>query len=616
MPITPTYPGIYIEELPSSTHAITAAPTSITVFVGYTHPFKTDPANWGKAVEIFSFTDYEREFGGLYTSGVVESHVAYAVNQFFLNGGADAYVVALQPNYYDPSTQPMTNKGAVAPAVLQVGSVTFTALEPVDLIPVTVTINNVQNTFTTGDTADIQVSYGSRAETYRKVNLNPGDANFISKRINGSSQLVSVSPSYNPPFVAATNVAMSQGTPVPIGSVAFTAIQATTTTPMTVTVGNVRQTVVAGDTADVSITYGANPPENFVGVTLNPSDAANFIEKRINGVSVNVTVSPAYAAPFGPVNQVALGYPSGSPSASWTTFNAGDFAPVFAQDSSLDKVSIFNLLVIPGVCDNGVLSEGVAFCERKLAFAIIDPPRQDSADGEDGLPLIGDDIQTAIVPKSANGALYFPYLQSNDPLTGDLVELPPSGTVAGIYARTDVNRGVWKAPAGLETTVVNTIGVVERGRMTDMRQGTLNPLGVNCLRDFPGIGTVVFGARTLVTDNPAFEQWRYVSVRRMALFLEQSLYQNLGWVVFEPNDEPLWVAIRMEIESFMLSLFHQGAFQGSRPSQAFQVKCDSSTTTQQDIDNGIVNIIVAFAPLKPAEFVIIQIAQLAGQTQS
>jgi phage tail sheath protein FI len=158
--------------------------------------------------------------------------------------------------------------------------------------------------------------------------------------------------------------------------------------------------------------------------------------------------------------------------------------------------------------------------------------------------------------------------------------------------------------------------VVDTGRMTDNRQGTLNPKGVNCLRDFTGVGTVVFGARTLVTQNPAFLQWRYVPVRRMALFLEQTLLANLTWVVFEPNDDPLWVAIRTSIESFMLSLFHQGAFQGSSPSQAFQVLCDSSTTTQQDIDSGVVNIIVAFAPLKPAEFVVIKIAQLAGQTQS
>ncbi len=144
----------------------------------------------------------------------------------------------------------------------------------------------------------------------------------------------------------------------------------------------------------------------------------------------------------------------------------------------------------------------------------------------------------------------------------------------------------------------------------------MNPLGVNCIRTFPGSGTVVFGARTTTTGNLAFEQWRYVPVRRMALFLEQTLLANLGWVVFEPNDEPLWLAVTTSIQAFMLTLFHQGAFQGSTPSQAFQVKCDSSTTTQTDIDNGVVNILVGFAPLKPAEFVVIQIAQLAGQAQS
>ena len=523
MPITPTYPGIYIEELPSSAHSITAAPTSVTVFVGYTHPFKTNSANWGKAVEIFSFTDYEREFGGLYTSGVIESHVAYAVNQFFLNGGAVAYVVALQPtSYYDSSG---TNRGSVQAATLQIGAIgmTITGLEPIDLIPMTVTVNNIQTTSTAGDTADLTISYGSRGETFRKVNLVQGDPNYIETRVNGISQLITV-----------------------------------------------------------ARTVPATP----------------------------------YSPPFLALNQVALNY--SLVITGFTTFNAADFAPVFQADSSLDKVSIFNLMVLPGVADNGIWSEALAFCERKQAFLILDPPVQDSADGEGALnlPKIGDDIQTSVVPKSTNGALYFPYLQSNDPLTGNIVELPPSGFVAGIYSRTDVNRGVWKAPAGLETTVVNTIGVVERGRMTDARQGTLNPLGVNCLRDFPGIGTVVFGARTLVTNNLAFEQWRYVPVRRMALFLEQTLYRNLGWAVFEPNDEPLWVAIRTTIENFMLSLFHQGAFQGNTPSQAFQVKCDSSTTTQQDIDNGIVNIIVAFAPLKPAEFVIIKIAQLAGQTQA
>jgi phage tail sheath protein FI len=220
-------------------------------------------------------------------------------------------------------------------------------------------------------------------------------------------------------------------------------------------------------------------------------------------------------------------------------------------------------------------------------------------------------------PRSQNGAIYFPYIQSNDPNSGAPVNLPPSGTVAGIFARTDSNRGVWKAPAGLETTILNTAGVVTSGLMTDPRQGTLNGLGINCLRNFPGIGTVVFGARTLVYPNTALRtQWGYVPVRRMALFLEQTLKLNLTWVIFEPNDEPLWIAIRTTIESFMLSLFHQGAFAGTKPSDSFQVKCDSSTTTPDDVNNGRVNIIVAFAPLKPAEFVIVKIAQLAGQAQT
>jgi hypothetical protein len=223
----------------------------------------------------------------------------------------------------------------------------------------------------------------------------------------------------------------------------------------------------------------------------------------------------------------------------------------------------------------------------------------------------------SLVPKSVpNGALYFPYVNTIDPVTAQPLPLPPSGYVAGVYARTDNDRGVWKAPAGLETSLLNTTGVVDSGRMTDMRQGVLNPLGINVLRSFPGTGTVVWGARTLVTNNPSFQQWRYVPVRRMALFLEQTLLNNLGWVVFEPNAEPLWSAIRISIEGFMLSLYRQGAFFGTTPSEAFQVKCDSTTTTDEDIGNGIVNIVVGFRPLKPAEFVIIKIAQLAGQTQA
>src|SRR5262249_49544279 len=151
-------------------------------------------------------------------------------------------------------------------------------------------------------------------------------------------------------------------------------------------------------------------------------------------------------------------------------------------------------------------------------------------------------------------AIYFPRLKSTDTLTSTARDMAPGGYVAGVFARTDNNRGVWKAPAGLETILSNTTGVVDSGKLTDMRAGLLNNDAINAIRPFPGVGTVVFGARTLVgaKDNTAFEQWRYVPVRRMALFLEQTLLANLGWVVFEPNDEPLWLAIRTSIESFMV----------------------------------------------------------------
>lgn len=549
MPVQTTYPGIYIRELPSSTHTITAAPTSVTVFVGYTHPFKTQVFN--KPIELFSFTDYETWFGGFFRSSVFDAEsvhfgdIAQAVNQFFLNGGANAYVIGLQAR---------SGGQAIAPATATLGPLAFAARELIDADhEMHVTINNVSATSASlpfsapnDETADVTISFGPPltsplsghgyvTETYRQVGLNPRTA-------------------------------------------------------------------------------AGKPNPNYVGTRIGT--AGKFVSSL---VTVNVLPSSgpliAGSQKFGP----ALG--SGT-----TIFNSLDFSSVFQQDTPLDKLSVFNLMVIPGVTDLGAVSAATAFCEQKRAFLIMDPPPQVSADGSDppGSALMQDAFESGALPKSQNSAVYFPYLTSIDPLTGQVTnpvtnqpyEIPPSGTIAGIYSRTDFNRGVWKAPAGLETTLANVSDVVERGQMTDQRQGVLNTIGVNCVRNFPGIGPVVWGARTSISENVAFQQWKYVPVRRMALFLEQTLYANLGWVVFEPNDAPLWTSIRTSIESFMLGLFRQGAFQGATPNQAFQVKCDSQTTTQDDINNGIVNIVVAFAPLKPAEFVVIQIAQLAGQAQT
>ncbi|MFE4723854.1 phage tail sheath family protein, partial [Streptomyces sp. NPDC056728] len=210
-----------------------------------------------------------------------------------------------------------------------------------------------------------------------------------------------------------------------------------------------------------------------------------------------------------------------------------------------------------------------------------------------------------------HAGLYFPHLQLTDPLTGRLRAFPPSGAVAGVIARTDSERGVWKAPAGTEAQLVGVRSLTVE--LTDRETGLLNPLGVNCLRTFPLAGPLVWGARTLEGSDALDSAWKYVPVRRLALHVEESLQRGLQWVVFEPNDESLWQQIRLSASSYLHTLFRQGAFKGSTPREAYFVKCDSETTTDEDVANGIVNVLVGIAPVRPAEFVVVKIQQTSGQ---
>jgi hypothetical protein len=214
-----------------------------------------------------------------------------------------------------------------------------------------------------------------------------------------------------------------------------------------------------------------------------------------------------------------------------------------------------------------------------------------------------------------NAAVYFPRTNIADQLNrGRPRSIAASGTIAGLWARTDTERGVWKAPAGTDARLrnVESLGY----KMTDQENGSLNPLGINCLRNFPIYSNICWGARTLEGADVLASDWKYVPVRRTTLFIEESLFRGTKWVVFEPNDEPLWSQIRLNVGAFMQDLFRKGAFQGTTPRDAYFVKCDSETTTQQDIDNGIVNIEVGFAPLKPAEFVILKIQQIVRRTEA
>lgn len=288
---------------------------------------------------------------------------------------------------------------------------------------------------------------------------------------------------------------------------------------------------------------------------------------------------------------------------------------------ALKKVDLFNLLCIPpdvrdGDTDKLVYQTAMAFCVERRALLIVDAPAAWSsansvtANSNKALNDLGLNGNAA-----RNAALYFPRVIEADPARqGQVDTFVPCGIVAGLMGRTDVQRGVWKAPAGIDAALNGTQGLAVG--LTDAENGMLNPLGVNCLRNFPLIGPVVWGSRTLRGADLLADEYKYVPVRRLALYIEESLYRGTQWVVFEPNDEPLWAQVRLNVGAFMQNLFRQGAFQGKTPTEAYFVKCDRETTTQNDINLGIVNIVVGFAPLKPAEFVVIQLQQMAGQIQA
>jgi phage tail sheath protein FI len=289
---------------------------------------------------------------------------------------------------------------------------------------------------------------------------------------------------------------------------------------------------------------------------------------------------------------------------------------------ALEKADLFNLLCIPPLTPGdsgsdiptGTWTKAATYCEKRRALLIVDAPKDwtVSTGGNAATTKITD--YSAIVRR--NAAIYFPRVKLPDPLQGGVLDtFAPCGVIAGLMTRTDSTRGVWKAPAGIDAGLRGVMGLLINNadaNMTDAENGLLNPLGINCLRTFPGIGNVCWGARTLEGQDILASEWKYVPVRRLALFLEESLFRGSKWIVFEPNDEPTWANIRLNINAFMMPLFRQGAFQGTDPKDAFYVKCDKETTTQDDINKGIVNIEVGFAPLKPAEFVVIKFQQIAG----
>ncbi|MBS0466381.1 MAG: phage tail sheath subtilisin-like domain-containing protein [Proteobacteria bacterium] len=630
MPSALSYPGVYIEELPSGVRTLTGVATSITAFVGYTRMGQPN-----KAVAITSFSDFERAYGGLNR----DSPVSYGVRQFFANGGSQAIIVRVATGF-GSAAWTLNDDGAVA-------ALTVTAASPGawgNDLRVSVDRAGALNPDAQFNLIVSQLQSDGVTlavlETHRNLDMNSASPRYVESVVNNASKLVSAQRKGGLTFNQA-------------GFAVSTAITYPLTASDLVIAG-----VVDGGTAFRLTLTGAAPANMAALVTavngsiatagltaaLQASDSkadgsagtgclklASLTTGEASGVVI------AGGAFGGLTNSIQLGLANGgrefTGNAQHRPANAANSVPaakgadgtraganeIVGSASgktgiyALLDTDLFNILSIPETFDMtdlqaaAVVPAAVDLCEKRRAFYVVDAPA-------------GKDLSSIAswangITQSRNAAVYFPAVKLVDPLDELRPRaMAPSGTLAGVYARTDANRGVWKAPAGTDATLNGVLDLA--APLNDLENGQINPKGVNALRNFAAYGRVAWGARTLKGSDAQADEYKYIPVRRLALFLEESLYRGTQWVVFEPNDEPLWAQVRLNIGAFMQGLFRQGAFQGKSPREAYFVKCDSETTTQNDINLGVLNVIVGFAPLKPAEFVVIQIQQMAGQIQA
>lgn len=534
MPITPTYPGVYIEEIPSGVRTITGVATSITAFIGRAW---RGPVN--DPITINSYGDYERIFGGLW----VESSMSFAVRDFYLNGGSQAIIVRL----YHPDPPPDDN-----PDEEKKTSASINANELM-----------------------LEASYPGAWGNFLRARIDHDVSPEVAERYD-----IEVTDLFNL-TVRDTKTGLTEE----FRNVSIVDSRRQVTNVLANESRLVRVNSLPGPRP--ALHPNPKPGEDVWGDNVPPT---NSLVEELNRVSDGQTLED------------------------------DDFTGDGKEDNkvglyALNKADLFNLLCIPphvldGDIEPALITAAATYCEERRAMLLVDPPRAWTNKTTAKNQFLAPNIDY-IGSRSKNAALFFPRLRQPNPLRENQIEeFVPCGAIAGIFARTDAQRGVWKAPAGLEATL-NGVPALSVS-LTDRENGELNPLGINCLRSFPGVGRVVWGSRTLQGADRLASEWKYIPVRRLTLFLEESLYRGTQWVVFEPNDEPLWSQIRLNIGAFMNNLFRQGAFQGKSPREAYFVKCDKETTTQNDIDLGIVNIIVGFAPLKPAEFVIIKFQQIAG----
>ncbi len=650
-------PGVYIVETSSGVRPITTVATANAVFIDYFAEGPTD-----RAVELFGPADFDRVYGGY----DAKSESSYHIKQFFLNGGSTAYVVrvtgsgAQAASVMIESNVSATADSIQATAISEGSWGNFLRLTITNVDATNKIFNLTVARYSENDPSQLVTSEQYLSLTYG----DPSDSRYFVNVVNDASQLVQLTAAGT--VAPATNgtVSGSLGTPstqitldaTPAFGVLISPLPGITTpsTPYPATKGlpttatslrdmraavemAIRNAVPPSDPAypayagatvallDGRLVVRSNrqastyrPDQTVViskwpGNTAVPASTASdtllftSAPANVQEYVLGVTGTTATAAQKPVVNGHGDG--GGTPGA----------AEFIAAQQHLDDIDLFNMLCIPAAAKlydkptpaagagemTAIVSNYMTYCDQRRAMLFVDIP--------DSVPNTFQGIEDWVALnnnfRDKNTVIYFPRVNIPDPLAEYRNKLiSTSGTLAGIWARTDGDRGVWKAPAGVDATLRGVVSLDTK--VSDPQNGVLNPLAINCLRVLPIYGQVVWGARTLDGADAKGSEWKYIPIRRLALMIEESLFRGTKWVVFEPNDEPLWSKIRQNVGAFMLNLFRQGAFQGGTPSEAFYVKCDKETTTANDRNLGIVNIEVGFAPLKPAEFVVITIQQI------
>jgi hypothetical protein len=640
-----SFPGVYIQEKASGVRTITGVATSIAAFVD---AFPRGPLD--EAVQCLSFADFQREFGGIHT----DSPASYGIKQFFQNGGSECWVVRVADGATTSEVTVDDTAGAGGTVMFRAragrqirGEIAVNPGEWGDSLMLEVDYDSTDPaTLFNLVVTEVAVSNGRRSvlrtETFRNLTMDPAQPNHALAVVNAGSRLVQLDNSAAvAPFTrpAATGTLGGPVVSIPAspfdltvdaggGARSFNVVYAGTPDLPTLRplIENALRGASAAATTDAERALIAGATVRLIG----RGTAASPFQLLFSAGRGGSAFSPAATLTLGssvPATLTALGLPGAANVQQYALTGGGDgTVPVGATPITgnlaaktglyaLEDVDLVNILCLPRVAElsatdmNAVYSEATTYIAGRRGFLLVDIPE---------LTASLDAMQTWLAQndslRSRDAAVYFPRTFCPDPVNGNrLRSIAASGTVAGLYARTDAARGVWKAPAGTEARLENVQALAYT--LTDLQNGALNPLGVNCLRTFPIFSHICWGARTLDGADQLASEWKYIPIRRLALFIEESLFRGTKWVVFEPNDEPLWAQIRLNVGVFMNGLFRQGAFQGSTPQEAYFVKCDKETTTQADRNLGIVNIEVGFAPLKPAEFVVITIQQIAGDLQ-